>query len=84
MAAMLYCILSACDLATPLPLDLTIDDHDNNEEIAYVPRKLTEDGGGPFGNKRPGDLCYFKPSGNLAMFYADYRRDGLILSAFPV
>lgn len=47
-------------------------------ENRYLPRKLTEEGSGPFGNERPGDLCYFKPWGNLALFYADYRWNGLI------
>jgi Cyclophilin-like family len=59
-------------------LDLTIDDYGSNEKIAYLPRKLTEEGSGPFDNERPGDLCYFKSWGNLAMFYGDYRWDGLI------
>lgn len=78
MTATLYDNPSARDLASLLPLDLTIDDYGNNEKIAYLPRKLTEEGSGPFGNERPGDLCYFKPWGNLAMFYADYRWEGLI------
>ncbi len=78
MTATLYDNPSARDLAALLPLDLMIDDYGNNEKIAYLPRKLTEDGSGPFGNERPGDLCYFKPWSNLAMFYADYRWDGLI------
>ena len=46
---------------------------------AYLPRKLTEEGSGPFNNERPGDLCYFAPWGNLAFFYAGYRwSQGLI------
>ncbi len=44
----------------------------------HLPRKLTEDGSGPFGDERPGDLCCFKLWGNLALFYADYKWDGLI------
>ncbi len=78
MIATLYDNPSARDLASLLPLDLTIDDYGSNEKTAYLPRKLTEEGSGPFGNERPGDLCYFKSWGNLAMFYADYRWDGLI------
>jgi hypothetical protein len=61
MMAALYDNPSARDLATLLPLDLMIDDYGGNGKIAYLPRKLTEDGSGPFGNERPGDLCYFKP-----------------------
>ncbi|MCS3450280.1 hypothetical protein M2222_000897 [Bradyrhizobium elkanii] len=65
---------STRDLASMLPLGgLTIDNYANNEKISYLPRKLTEDGSGPFGNERPGDVCYYAPWGNLAFFYAGYR-----------
>jgi hypothetical protein len=78
MTATLYDNPSARDFYSMLPLDLTIKDYSNNEKIAYLPRKLTEEGSGPFGNERPYDLCYFMAWGNLAMFYADYRHPGLI------
>jgi hypothetical protein len=79
MAATLYDNPSARDFASMLPLDLTIDNYANNEQIAYLPRKLTEDGSGAFSNEQPGDLCYFAPWGNLALFYAGYRySSGLI------
>lgn len=78
MTATLYDNPTARDFASMLPLDLTIEDFSNNEKIVHLPRKLTEEGSGPFGNERPGDLCYFKPWGNLALFYADYRWEGLI------
>lgn len=71
--------LSARDLVSMLPLDLTIADYSTNEKIAYLPRKLTEEGSGRFGNEAPGDLCYFAPWGNLAMFHGSYRwSNGLI------
>lgn len=78
MTATLYDNPSARDFASMLPLSLKIEDYGRNEKIVYLPRKLTEDGSGPFGNEQPGDLCYFKPWGNLALFYADYKWDGLI------
>ncbi len=71
--ATLYDNPSARDLASMLPLDLTIDDYSTNEKIAYLPRKLTEEGSGPFTNEAPGDLCYYVPWGNLAFFHAGYR-----------
>jgi hypothetical protein len=75
----LYDNPSAQDFASMLPLNLTIDNYGNNEKIAYLPRKLTEDGSGPFADEQPGDLCYFAPWGNLALFYAGYRwSNGLI------
>lgn len=73
MTATLYDNASARDLASMLPLDLSIDNYANNEKIAYLPRKLTEAGSGPFDNERPGDLCYFAPWGNLALFYSTLR-----------
>ncbi|MER8750460.1 cyclophilin-like fold protein [Mesorhizobium sp. M1050] len=78
MTATLYDNLSARDFFSMLPLDLEIEDYAHNEKIAYLPRKLTEKGSGPFANEQPYDLYYFMPWGNLAMFYADYRHPGLI------
>ncbi len=78
MMATLYDNPSARDFASMLPLDLRIADFGSNEKIAYLPRKLTVEGHGPFDNERPYDLCYYMPWGNLAMFYADYRHPGLI------
>lgn len=70
---------TARDLLSMLPLDVTIEDYADNEKIARLPRKLSEDGGAPFGNEAPGDLCYYAPWGNLAFFYAGYRwSQGLI------
>jgi hypothetical protein len=74
MTAVLEDNPSARDFASMLPLhDLTIDNYADNEKISYLPRKLTEEGSGRFGNERPGDLCYYAPWGNLALFYAGYR-----------
>jgi len=64
---------STRDLMSMLPLDLTIGDYSTNEKIAHLPRKLTEEGSGRFENEAAGDLCYFAPWGNLAMFYGPYR-----------
>ena len=79
MTATLYDNPSARDFHSLLPLDLTIDNYAHNEKIAYLPRKLTDDSAGPFANEQPGDLCYYAPWGNLALFYTDYRwSNGLI------
>jgi hypothetical protein len=76
MTATLHDNPSARDLASMLPLDLTIDDYSTNEKIAYLPRKLTEEGSGPFGDERAGDVAYYAPWGNLAFFYESYRYSG--------
>jgi hypothetical protein len=64
---------SARDLMSMLPLNLTISDYSTNEKIAHLPRKLAGDGSTGFGNEAVGDLCYFAPWGNLAMFHGPYR-----------
>jgi hypothetical protein len=64
---------SARDLVSMSPLALTISDYSTNEKIAYLPRKLTEEGSGSFGDEAVGDLCYYAPWGNLAMFHRPYR-----------
>ena len=64
---------SSRDLVSMLPLDLTVGDYSTNEKIAYLPRKLTEEGSGQFGDEAVGDLCYYAPWGNLAMFHGPYR-----------
>ncbi len=64
---------SARELADMLPLDLTISDFGGNEKIAYLPRKLTQLTRGPFPNAAPGDLCYYVPWGNLALFHGGYE-----------
>jgi hypothetical protein len=56
-----------------LPLSLTIEDYSNNEKIAYLPSKLSDDGSMKFSNESPGDLCYYAPWGNLVLYYASYR-----------
>lgn len=78
MTATLYDNASARDFASMLPLDLKISDFGGNEKIAYLPRKLTTEGHGPFDNEQPFDLCYYMPWGNLAMFHGAYKHPGLI------
>lgn len=79
VTATLYNNPSARNFASMLPLDLKIEDYSDNEKIAYLPRKLTEEGSGPFGNEKPGDVCYYAPWGNVILFYAAYRySSGLI------
>jgi hypothetical protein len=75
----LYDNASARDFFSLLPLDISIEDYANNEKIAYLPRALTLEGSGWFINEQPGDICYFAPWGNLALFYSGYRySNGLV------
>ncbi|MFJ9396317.1 cyclophilin-like fold protein [Streptomyces sp. AFD10] len=62
---------AARDLASLLPLTLDLKDFHGTERIADPPRKLTtENAPGPQAPKT-GDLAYYAPWGNLAIFYED-------------
>lgn len=62
-----------------LPLDLKISDFASAEKIAYLPNKLDITAVPEGTDARAGDLSYYSPWGNLALFYknAPYAR-GLI------
>lgn len=70
---------SSQSLIKMLPLNLTVEDYEQNEKIAYLPSKLPEDGSVRFFDERPGDICYYAPWGNLVFYYASYRySNGLV------
>jgi hypothetical protein len=63
---------AARDFASLLPLMLTLEDYNSTEKISDLPRKLsTQDA--PAGiDPSPGDITYYAPWGNLAIFYKDF------------
>ncbi len=70
---------SAEDLASMLPLTLSLEDYAGTEKIAYLPRRLdTRDAPDGY-TPHAGDLAYYAPWGNLALFYRDFRHSpGLV------
>src|ERR687896_1276657 len=70
---------TANDFLSLLPLTVTLEDYAATEKITYLPRKLAT-AGSPEGSKPAvGDIAYYAPWGNLALFYkeAAYAR-GLV------
>ena len=65
MTAILYDNPSARDFVSLLPLDLMIDVYGNNEKIAYLPRKLTEEGSGPLQRRRAWGFRLSSPRGAI-------------------
>jgi hypothetical protein len=62
---------AAKDFLSLLPLMVTLEDYAATEKIAYLPRKLATEGS-PAGSKPSvGDIAYYAPWGNLAIFYKD-------------
>ena len=70
---------AAKDFLSLLPMTLTLEDYAATEKIAYPPRKLSTAGAPPGSDPSVGDIAYYAPWGNLAIFYKDapYAR-GLI------
>ncbi len=62
---------AAHDLASLLPLTLGLEDFHGTERIAYPPRKLTTENAPEPQAPKTGDLTYYAPWGNLAIFYKD-------------
>ena len=80
LTATLYDNPTAREFASLLPLTLTLEDYSKTEKISDLPRKLTKDGAPAGADPSVGDIAYYAPWGNLALFYKDFRySDGLIL-----
>ncbi|MZG01829.1 cyclophilin-like fold protein [Streptomyces sp. SID5614] len=62
---------AARDLASLLPLTLDLKDFHGTERIADPPRKLTTENALEPQAPKTGDLTYYAPWGNLAIFYKD-------------
>jgi hypothetical protein len=60
------------DFLALLPITLTLKDYASTEKIAYLPRKLSEQGAPAGVDPAVGDFTYYAPWGNLALFYKDF------------
>ncbi|HDR8196692.1 cyclophilin-like fold protein [Bacillus thuringiensis] len=62
-----------------LPLKVTLQDFANTEKISVLNKKLTTKNAPSGSNPSIGDLAYFSPWGNIALFYEDHDfSNGLI------
>lgn len=70
---------AARSLAVRLPLRLRFEDYGNTERIAYLNPKL-DTGNAPMRSKpEQGDIAYYAPWGNLAVFVRPFRMsEGLV------
>lgn len=72
------------DFAVLLPLNLTLGDYNATEKVADLPRKLDTSDAPAGYTPQTGDVTYYAPWGNLAIFYKPFRTsNGLVrLGAF--
>ncbi len=63
---------TARDFLSMLPLTLTLEDYASTEKVAYPPRKLSTQGAPAGIDPDVGDIAYYAPWGNLALYYKDF------------
>lgn len=67
------------DFAALLPLELSLSDYNATEKVADLPRKLDTTGAPSSYAPKAGDITYYAPWGNLALFYRGFRySEGLV------
>jgi len=63
---------TARDFASLLPLSVPLADYARTEKVSDLPRKLSTDGAPAGFDPSIGDITYYAPWGNLAIFYQDF------------
>jgi hypothetical protein len=63
---------AARDFASLLPLTVTLEDYAETEKVATLPRKLSITGAPSGSDPDVGDIAYYAPWGNLAIYYRDF------------
>jgi hypothetical protein len=70
---------TASDFAGLLPLTLILTDYNATEKISDLPARLSTKGAPPGNAPSVGDISYYAPWGNLALFYREFRySEGLV------
>jgi hypothetical protein len=63
---------TARDLASLLPLTFELQDHAETEKIGDLPKRLSTVGAPAGSDPDVGDIAYYSPGGNLAIFNKDF------------
>jgi hypothetical protein len=63
---------SRCVRSVPAPLALTLNDYNATEKVSDLPRRLSTKEVPPGFDPSIGDIAYYAPRGNLAIFYKDF------------
>lgn len=77
--AMLLDVPAGRDFAALLPLTLTLTDHAATEKISELPRRLPTAGAPEGFEPKAGDIAFYAPWGNLAIFHRGFHHSpGLV------
>lgn len=61
------------DFLSLLPLNVKAEDFNSTEKIFYLSKKLNTQNEPDGINPKAGDITYYAPWGNIAIFYKDFR-----------
>jgi hypothetical protein len=79
LTATMYDNAAADDFLSLLPLTLTLTDYAVTEKVSDLPKRLSTKHAPPGHTPSVGDITYYSPWGNLALFYKDFSySNGLI------
>ncbi len=71
---------TARDFMSLQPVTLTLKDYAGTEKISDLPKRLSTEGAPSGSDPSIGDIAYYAPWGNLAMFYRDFGySSGLVI-----
>lgn len=73
LTATLYDNPTTHDFVSMLPITTELEDYASNEKIFYPERKLTKDGAPKGYDPSKGDITYYAPWGDVAIFYKDFN-----------
>lgn len=77
--AILYDNPTSKDLVSLFPLTLEMEDYNRTEKINQLPKKLSSKDAPSGFDPSVGDITYYEPWGNIALFYKDFGySNGLI------
>ena len=68
------------DFISLLPLTVTLKDYAGTEKISDLPKRFSTEGAPTGSDPSVGDIAYYAPWGNLAIFYRDFGySSGLVI-----
>ncbi len=76
LTATIYDNPAARDFISLLPLTLKLEDYAGTEKISRLPQKLSLKDAPSGSDPSIGDITYYSPWGNLAIFYRDFGYAG--------
>jgi len=80
LAATLIDSQTTRDFISLLPLTLTLKDYAKTEKVSDLPKRLSTEGAPSGIDPSVGDITYYAPWGNLAIFYKDFGyASGLVI-----